>query len=37
MLADRPLALRWAVYYSLLLGIIFWGVFEHTQFIYFQF
>lgn len=37
MLAERPIALRWAVYYSLLLGIIFWGVFENRQFIYFQF
>jgi len=37
MLAERPLCLRWAVYYSLLMGILFWGVFENRQFIYFQF
>jgi len=34
---ESPRALRWAVYYSLALGIIFFGVFNHTQFIYFQF
>lgn len=32
-----PQALRWAVYYSLALAIVFFGVFNHTQFIYFQF
>lgn len=32
-----PRVLRWAVYYCLALGIIFFGVFNHTQFIYFQF
>lgn len=32
-----PRALRWAVYYSLALGIVLFGVFNHTQFIYFQF
>ena len=35
-LAARPLALRWAVYYLFVLGIILYG-FKPSQFIYFQF
>ena len=37
MFYSKPLAVRWAGYYLLLLGIIFFGVFGHTEFIYFQF
>ena len=37
LLNNRPMLLRWVVYYALCLGIIFYGVFEHRQFIYFQF
>lgn len=37
MLRDKPAWLRWAIYYSLIFGIIFFGVFRDTQFIYFQF
>lgn len=34
---QRPALLRWAVYYALLFGIVFFGVFNHSEFIYFQF
>jgi len=37
MLAEKPLWLRWSVYYALIFGILFFGVFERQQFIYFQF
>jgi hypothetical protein len=37
MLAEKPIWLRWTVYYALVLGILFFGVFEHRSFIYFQF
>lgn len=37
MLSERPFWLRWAVYYIIVLSIIFFGVFERSQFIYFQF
>ncbi len=33
----KPPIVRWAIYYSLLFTIMFWGVYEHRQFIYFQF
>lgn len=33
----QPEYLRWSIYYSLILVIIFFGVFENRQFIYFQF
>ncbi|MCX6210392.1 MAG: hypothetical protein NTZ59_13055, partial [Bacteroidetes bacterium] len=36
-LATKPIYLRWATYYSLVLAIIFLGVFEKREFIYFQF
>ncbi len=34
---QKPRAFRWAVYYALILSIVFFGVFNHTAFIYFQF
>ena len=34
---KSPAALRWAFYYVVTLGIIFYGVFNHSEFIYFQF
>ena len=34
---KQPVYLRWTVYYVLILSIIFLGVFENRQFIYFQF
>jgi len=37
MLSERPIWLRWTVYYALVLGILFFGVFEQRSFIYFQF
>ncbi len=37
MLAEKPIWLRWSVYYVLVVGIIFFGVFEQRSFIYFQF
>jgi hypothetical protein len=33
----QPVYLRWSVYYGIILTIIFFGVFEQRQFIYFQF
>lgn len=37
ILTDRPIFLRWGIYYSLLLGIIMLGVFNRSNFIYFKF
>jgi D-alanyl-lipoteichoic acid acyltransferase DltB (MBOAT superfamily) len=34
---QKPTYIRWAVYYVAILAIIFLGVFENRQFIYFQF
>lgn len=34
---NRPMAARWAIYYIAIGCIIFFGVFEQKQFIYFQF
>jgi D-alanyl-lipoteichoic acid acyltransferase DltB (MBOAT superfamily) len=34
---QRPLVARWAVYYVALFGILIWGKFGSTEFIYFQF
>lgn len=36
-LNDKPLILRWAVYYALLIAIISFGEFRMQEFIYFQF
>jgi D-alanyl-lipoteichoic acid acyltransferase DltB (MBOAT superfamily) len=36
-LSERPVWFRWAVYYAIVLAIIFLGKFDHKQFIYFQF
>lgn len=33
----RPLPVRWAVYLSFVLGVVLFGVFQKSQFIYFQF
>ena len=33
----QPRAIRWAVYYIAIFVIIFMGIFENQQFIYFQF
>ncbi len=36
-LKQKPLIVRWGVYYLFLMLIIFFGVYENRQFIYFQF
>lgn len=36
-LVQWPVWRRWVVYYALILAIVFFGVFEDRQFIYFQF
>jgi D-alanyl-lipoteichoic acid acyltransferase DltB (MBOAT superfamily) len=36
-LAMRPVWQRWALYYAAVLAIILFGVYEHAEFIYFQF
>lgn len=36
-LDSRPVFLRWSIYYSVIIMIIFLGVYENRQFIYFQF
>jgi len=35
--AQKPIYVRWAIYYGLIIAILFLGVFENRQFIYFQF
>jgi alginate O-acetyltransferase complex protein AlgI len=35
--AKQPAFIRWCVYYAVLFTILFYGVFENRQFIYFQF
>jgi len=37
MLKEKPIYIRWAVYSGLIAMIIFFGVFDERQFIYFQF
>ena len=37
MLMDKPAWLRWCLYYAIVLGMLFLGVYEKNQFIYFQF
>jgi D-alanyl-lipoteichoic acid acyltransferase DltB (MBOAT superfamily) len=37
LLKQRPLYQRWAIYYLMVIIIIFFGVYENRQFIYFQF
>ena len=37
MLAEKPIWLRWSVYYALSFAILFLGEFSKRQFIYFQF
>jgi D-alanyl-lipoteichoic acid acyltransferase DltB (MBOAT superfamily) len=36
-LSDRPAIVRWAAYYALACMLLFWGQFNGTPFIYFQF
>jgi alginate O-acetyltransferase complex protein AlgI len=37
VLRSKPLLVRWAVYYLLICGILFFGMFNSQQFIYFRF
>jgi len=37
LFTQKPTYVRWAVYYGVVLAIVFLGVFENRQFIYFQF
>jgi alginate O-acetyltransferase complex protein AlgI len=37
LIRKKPFYIRWAGYYGLVLAILFLGVFENRQFIYFQF
>lgn len=37
LLSARPVWQRWAVYYAAVMGIVLFGVYEHAEFIYFQF
>lgn len=37
LVMRKPMAIRWSIYYILLFMIIFLGVYENRQFIYFQF
>ncbi len=37
MISAQPVWLRWAVYYAAVLAIVLFGVYEHAEFIYFQF
>jgi alginate O-acetyltransferase complex protein AlgI len=36
-LFEKPLWVRWPIYYGLLLSIMFWGLFSYSSFIYFKF
>ena len=36
-IAKLPVYIRWPLYYALLIIIVFFGVFESSEFIYFQF
>lgn len=36
-ISQKPILIRWSFYYALVLSILFFGVFNKTQFIYFQF
>ncbi len=37
MLSNKPIYLRWSIYYAMIFGIILFGKFNEQQFIYFQF
>lgn len=36
-LAEKPVWMRWAIYYAMLLGIFLFGEFTNRRFVYFQF
>ena len=37
LLSERPAAVRWAIYNLIVLSILYFGIFNRTEFIYFQF
>lgn len=37
MLSERPVWMRWLVYFALIISIALFGIFGTQQFIYFQF
>jgi D-alanyl-lipoteichoic acid acyltransferase DltB (MBOAT superfamily) len=37
LVRKRPVVFRWTLYYLMIIAIIFFGVYENRQFIYFQF
>ncbi len=37
MVSERPAVVRWPLYYALVFGIIVFGMFDNSRFIYFQF
>jgi alginate O-acetyltransferase complex protein AlgI len=37
LIAARPIVVRWSVYAAFVLGVVLFGVYRETQFIYFQF
>jgi alginate O-acetyltransferase complex protein AlgI len=37
MISSKPIIVRWSLYYGIVLAIIFLGVFDKREFIYFQF
>ncbi len=37
MLSEKPVWVRWSLYYSIIFGIMFFGIFGKSNFIYFQF
>jgi alginate O-acetyltransferase complex protein AlgI len=36
-ISDKPVWLQWSYHYAVIIGIILFGVFQHAEFIYFQF
>jgi D-alanyl-lipoteichoic acid acyltransferase DltB (MBOAT superfamily) len=37
IISQKPAYVRFAIYYGIIIAILFWGVYEKRQFIYFQF
>jgi alginate O-acetyltransferase complex protein AlgI len=36
-ISQQPIIIRWFIYYCITIAIIIWGIFDKSQFIYFQF
>lgn len=37
IIREKPIFIRWSIYYAAIIILIYLGIFEHRQFIYFQF